>query len=178
MHAPLSLAEVFVGHHSVLFTLHFSRVTWEMWNVSAAHLLVKWGSSLPWWKLLTGSPRGEDGIDVSDLSDTLPLHLYSPSPLHPPHPSLLSVGVKSAYSPAPSTVYSQPPPPQRQVTALKPLAPSSSVSTSYNIYPVSTSVQQPPTPISSYTLGSSFSSTVAATSYSGKIKEDVKQNKT
>ncbi|KAG7230752.1 hypothetical protein INR49_019566 [Caranx melampygus] len=78
-----------------------------------------------------------------------------------------TVGVKSAYSPAPSTVYSQPPPPQRQVTALKPLAPSSSVSTSYNIYPVSTSVQQPPTPISSYTLGSSFSSTVAATSYSG-----------
>uniref|UniRef100_G3P933 Zinc finger RNA-binding protein n=1 Tax=Gasterosteus aculeatus aculeatus TaxID=481459 RepID=G3P933_GASAC len=76
-------------------------------------------------------------------------------------------GVKSAYSPAPSTVYSQPPPPQRQVTALKPLAPS--VSTSYNIYPVSTSVQQPPTPISSYTLGSSFGSAVAATTYSGKI---------
>lgn len=83
-----------------------------------------------------------------------------------------SVGVKSAYSPAPSTVYSQPPPPQRQVTALKPLAPSSSVSTSYNIYPASTSVQQPPTPISSYTLGSSFSSTVAATSYSGKMQYD------
>uniref|UniRef100_A0A665TF11 Zinc finger RNA-binding protein n=1 Tax=Echeneis naucrates TaxID=173247 RepID=A0A665TF11_ECHNA len=102
-------------------------------------------------------------------SDTLPLHLLPP---HPPPQSLspLTVGVKSAYSPAPSTVYSQPPPPQRQVTALKPLAPSSSVSTSYNIYPVSTSVQQPPTPISSYTLGSSFSSTVAATSYSGKIK--------
>ncbi|TMS19976.1 Zinc finger RNA-binding protein [Larimichthys crocea] len=78
-----------------------------------------------------------------------------------------TVGVKSAYSPAPSTVYSQPPPPQRQVTALKPLAPSSSVSTSYNIYPVSTSVQQPPTPISSYTLGSSFGSTVSATTYSG-----------
>ncbi|KAK5931312.1 hypothetical protein CgunFtcFv8_027473 [Champsocephalus gunnari] len=76
-----------------------------------------------------------------------------------------TVGVKSAYSPAPSSVYSQPPPPQRQVTALKPLAPS--VSTSYNIYPVSTSVQQPPTPISSYTLGSSFPSTVAATTYSG-----------
>ncbi|XP_040040093.2 zinc finger RNA-binding protein isoform X2 [Gasterosteus aculeatus] len=76
-----------------------------------------------------------------------------------------TVGVKSAYSPAPSTVYSQPPPPQRQVTALKPLAPS--VSTSYNIYPVSTSVQQPPTPISSYTLGSSFGSAVAATTYSG-----------
>uniref|UniRef100_A0A672HMQ4 Zinc finger RNA-binding protein n=1 Tax=Salarias fasciatus TaxID=181472 RepID=A0A672HMQ4_SALFA len=81
----------------------------------------------------------------------------------------LSVGVKSAYSPAPTTVYSQPHHPQRQVTALKPLAPSSSVSTSYNIYPVSTSVQQPPTPISSYTLGSSFSSSVSATSYSGEI---------
>lgn len=81
----------------------------------------------------------------------------------------LSVGVKSAYSPATSTVYSQPPPPpQRQVTALKPLAPACSVSTSYNIYPVSTSVQQPPTPISSYTLESSFASTVsAATTYSG-----------
>ncbi|XP_030289055.1 zinc finger RNA-binding protein isoform X5 [Sparus aurata] len=78
-----------------------------------------------------------------------------------------TVGVKSAYSPAPTTVYSQPPPPQRQVTALKPLAPSSAVSTSYNIYPVSTSVQQPPTPISSYTLGSSFGSTVSATTYSG-----------
>ncbi|XP_054874794.1 zinc finger RNA-binding protein isoform X6 [Amphiprion ocellaris] len=78
-----------------------------------------------------------------------------------------TVGVKSAYSPAPSTVYSQPPPPQRQVTALKPLAPSSSVSTSYNIYPASTSVQQPPTPISSYTLGTSYSSTASATSYSG-----------
>ncbi|XP_021179906.2 zinc finger RNA-binding protein isoform X2 [Fundulus heteroclitus] len=79
----------------------------------------------------------------------------------------VSVGVKSAYSPAPSTVYNQPPLAQRQVTALKPLVPSSAVSTSYNIYPVSTSVQQPPTPISSYTPGSSFSSTVSATSYSG-----------
>ncbi|XP_024134467.1 zinc finger RNA-binding protein isoform X5 [Oryzias melastigma] len=76
-------------------------------------------------------------------------------------------GVKSAYSPASSTIYNQPPPAQRQVTALKPLVPSSSVSTSYNIYPVATSVQQPPAPISSYTLGSTFSSTVAATSYSG-----------
>lgn len=78
------------------------------------------------------------------------------------------VGVKTAYSPAPSTVYNQPPPPQRQVTALKPLAISSPASTSYNIYPVSTSVQQPQTPISSYTLGSSFSSSGSATSYSGK----------
>ncbi|KAL1023294.1 hypothetical protein UPYG_G00038800 [Umbra pygmaea] len=73
-----------------------------------------------------------------------------------------TVGVKSGYSPV-STAYSQPPPPQRQVTALKPLAPTSAVSTSYNIYPVSTSVQQPP--ISSYTPCSSFNST-AATSYS------------
>ncbi|XP_042273804.1 zinc finger RNA-binding protein isoform X2 [Thunnus albacares] len=84
-----------------------------------------------------------------------------------PTENYYQTGVKSAYSPAPTTVYSQPPPPQRQVTALKPLAPSSSVSTSYNIYPVSTSVQQPPTPISSYTLGSTFSSSVSATSYSG-----------
>lgn len=78
-----------------------------------------------------------------------------------------SVGVKSAYNPVPTTVYSQPPPPQRQLTALKPIAPASSVSTSYNLYPVSTSVQQPPTPISSYTLGTSFSSSVSASSYSG-----------
>ncbi|XP_013886891.1 zinc finger RNA-binding protein isoform X3 [Austrofundulus limnaeus] len=78
-----------------------------------------------------------------------------------------TVGVKSAYSPAPSTVYNQPPLPQRQVTALKPLVPSSAVSTSYNIYPMSTSVQQPPAPISSYTLGSSFGCTVSASSYSG-----------
>ncbi|XP_061594261.1 zinc finger RNA-binding protein isoform X2 [Cololabis saira] len=77
-----------------------------------------------------------------------------------------TIGVKSEYSPATSTVYNQPPPPQRQVTALKPLAISSPVSTSYNIYPVSTSVQQSPTPISSYTLGSSFSSTASASSYS------------
>lgn len=87
---------------------------------------------------------------------------FSPSPTFP-----VSVGVKTAYSPSPSTVYSQPPPPQRQVTALKPLAPSSSVSTSYNIYPVSTSVQQPSTPISSYNLDSTFGSTVSATTYSG-----------
>ncbi|XP_072294010.1 zinc finger RNA-binding protein isoform X2 [Eucyclogobius newberryi] len=78
-----------------------------------------------------------------------------------------NVGVKSAYNPVPTTVYSQPPPPQRQITALKPIAPASSVSTSYNIYPASTSVQQPPTPVSSYTLGSSYSSSASATSYSG-----------
>lgn len=88
----------------------------------------------------------------------------------------VSVGVKSAYSPAPSTVYNQPSLPQRQVTAIKPLVPSSAVSTSYNIYPVSTSVQQPPTPISTYTPGSSFSSTVSATSYSGEIKQQMKLN--
>ncbi|KAM9478518.1 zinc finger RNA-binding protein-like isoform 1-T1 [Salvelinus alpinus] len=82
-----------------------------------------------------------------------------------PTEAYYQTGVKSGYSPV-STVYSQPPPPQRQITALKPLAPASSVSTSYNVYPVSTSVQQPPTPISSYTPCSSFNST-AATSYSG-----------
>uniref|UniRef100_A0A8C9SXC3 Zinc finger RNA-binding protein n=1 Tax=Scleropages formosus TaxID=113540 RepID=A0A8C9SXC3_SCLFO len=45
------------------------------------------------------------------------------------------------------------PPPQRQVTALKPIAPASYV------YPVSTSVQQPPTPsaICSYAPSSSYS---------------------
>ncbi|XP_061883719.1 zinc finger RNA-binding protein isoform X1 [Entelurus aequoreus] len=84
-----------------------------------------------------------------------------------------TVGVKSDYSPAPTTVYSHPPPPQRQVTALKPVAPSSTVSASYNIYPVSCSaaVQPPQTSISSYTLGSTYgstySSTASATSYSG-----------
>ncbi|KAK7889517.1 hypothetical protein WMY93_025077 [Mugilogobius chulae] len=77
------------------------------------------------------------------------------------------MGVKSAYNPVPTTVYSQPPPQQRQVSALKTITPASSVSTSYNIYPASTSVQQPPTPVSSYTLGSSFSSSASATSYSG-----------
>lgn len=107
----------------------------------------------------------EDAMDVSDQSDALPP--FTPISIPLPHVSV-SVGVKSTYSPVPTTVYSQPPPPQRQVTALKPLAPAISVTTSYNIYPVSTSVQQSPTPISSYTLGSTFSSTVAATSYSGK----------
>ncbi|XP_028977462.2 zinc finger RNA-binding protein isoform X1 [Esox lucius] len=80
-----------------------------------------------------------------------------------PTEAYYQTGVKSGYSPV-SSAYSQPPPPQRQVTALKPLAPANAVSTSYNIYPVSTSVQQPP--ISSYTPCSSFNST-AATSYSG-----------
>uniref|UniRef100_A0AAY4DCZ0 Zinc finger RNA-binding protein n=1 Tax=Denticeps clupeoides TaxID=299321 RepID=A0AAY4DCZ0_9TELE len=72
-------------------------------------------------------------------------------------------GLKTIYSPV-SAVYSQPPP-QRQVTALKPLAPASPVSSSY-IYPGSTTVQQPPTPISTYTPSSSYNSAVA-TSYSG-----------
>ncbi|XP_063057187.1 zinc finger RNA-binding protein isoform X3 [Engraulis encrasicolus] len=87
-------------------------------------------------------------------------------------------GLKSGYS-AVSTSYSQPPPPQRQVTALKPIAPASSVASSYSIYPppASTSVQLPPTPtptptpVSTYTHtpSSSYSvnSTPAATSYSG-----------
>ncbi|KAG7487968.1 hypothetical protein MATL_G00028980 [Megalops atlanticus] len=81
-----------------------------------------------------------------------------------PTETYYQTGAKGGYSQA-STVYSQPPP-QRQVTALKPIAPASSVSTTYNIYPVSTSVQQPPTPISSYAPSSSYNST-AATSYSG-----------
>lgn len=98
---------------------------------------------------------------------SLPLIHISPS-------FSVSVGVKSAYSPAPSTVFSQPPPPQRQVTALKPIVPSSSVSTSYNIYPVSSSVQQPSTPISSYTLDSSFGSSGSVTTYSGKTGHNIK----
>lgn len=129
-------------------------------------LLVKRGSWLPCQKLWQAVP--EDTMAVSDL-----LWCPSFSPLCLPPLLSVSVGVKSAYSPAPSTVYSQPPPPQRQVTALKPLAPCSSVSTSYNIYPVSTSVQQPPTSISSYTLGSSFNSTASATSYSGEIRDEI-----
>ncbi|XP_041912452.1 zinc finger RNA-binding protein isoform X1 [Alosa sapidissima] len=74
--------------------------------------------------------------------------------------------LKNVYSPV-STGYTQPPP-QRQVTALKPLAPANPVSSNYCLYPVSTSVQQPPTPISTYTPSSSYSvNTTAATSYSG-----------
>ncbi|KAJ8278606.1 hypothetical protein COCON_G00056720 [Conger conger] len=84
-----------------------------------------------------------------------------------PTETYYQTGAKTGYS-QPSTVYSQPPPPQRQVTALKPIAPAISVSTSYNIYPPSTSVQQPPTPISSYAPSSSYNST-AATSYSAGI---------
>lgn len=98
------------------------------------------------------------------ISLTLSCHFFLS---HFPNFFQVSVEVKTAYSPSPSTVYSQLPPPQRQVTALKPLAPSSSVSTSYNIYPVSTSVQQPSTPISSFNLDSSFGSTASATTYSG-----------
>ncbi|XP_026053093.1 zinc finger RNA-binding protein-like isoform X1 [Carassius auratus] len=75
-------------------------------------------------------------------------------------------GLKSGYSPT-STAYSQPPV-QRQVTALKPPPSVSSVSSSYTIYPTSTSVQQTPAPISTYTPSSSFNST-AATSYSAGL---------
>ncbi|KAK7136599.1 hypothetical protein R3I93_016822 [Phoxinus phoxinus] len=74
-------------------------------------------------------------------------------------------GLKSGYSPV-STVYSQPV--QRQVSALKPPPAASSVSSSYTIYPTSTSVQQTPAPISTYTHSSSFNST-AATSYSAGL---------
>ncbi|XP_028857212.1 zinc finger RNA-binding protein isoform X2 [Denticeps clupeoides] len=80
-----------------------------------------------------------------------------------PAEAYFQTGLKTIYSPV-SAVYSQPPP-QRQVTALKPLAPASPVSSSY-IYPGSTTVQQPPTPISTYTPSSSYNSAVA-TSYSG-----------
>lgn len=73
-------------------------------------------------------------------------------------------GLKSVYSPA-SAAYSQPPVP-RQVATLKPPPAPSSVSSSYTIYPTSTSVQQTPAPISTYTPSSTFNSTVA-TSYSG-----------
>ncbi|XP_073700642.1 zinc finger RNA-binding protein-like [Garra rufa] len=75
-------------------------------------------------------------------------------------------GLKSGYSPT-STVYSQPPV-QRQVAALKPPPAASSVSSSYTIYPTSTSVQQTPATISTYTPSSSFNST-AATSYSAGL---------
>uniref|UniRef100_A0A8C7R946 Zinc finger RNA-binding protein n=1 Tax=Oncorhynchus mykiss TaxID=8022 RepID=A0A8C7R946_ONCMY len=95
--------------------------------------------------------------------ETKQYYQTSIAPAHrTPTEAYYQTGVKSGYSPV-STVYSQPPPPQRHVTTLKPLAPASSASTSYNIYPVSTSVQQPP--ISSYTPCSSFSST--AGTYSG-----------
>ncbi|XP_064865742.1 zinc finger RNA-binding protein-like isoform X4 [Oncorhynchus nerka] len=91
--------------------------------------------------------------------ETKQYYQTSIAPAHrTPTEAYYQTGVKSGYSPV-STVYSQPPPPQ----TLKPLAPASSASTSYNIYPVSTSVQQPP--ISSYTPCSSFSST--AGTYSG-----------
>uniref|UniRef100_A0A8C1TQ42 Zinc finger RNA-binding protein n=1 Tax=Cyprinus carpio TaxID=7962 RepID=A0A8C1TQ42_CYPCA len=72
-------------------------------------------------------------------------------------------GLKSGYSPT-STAYSQPPV-QRQVAALKP---PPAVTSSYTIYPTSTSVQQTPAPISTYTPSSSFNST-AATSYSAGL---------
>ncbi|XP_076880165.1 zinc finger RNA-binding protein isoform X4 [Brachyhypopomus gauderio] len=88
----------------------------------------------------------------------------APAQRSPPEPYFQTAGLKSGYRPV-STVYSHPPP-QRQAPALKALPPASSVSTSYSIYPASTSVPQPPNPISTYTPSSSYNST-AATSYSG-----------
>ncbi|XP_017558071.1 zinc finger RNA-binding protein [Pygocentrus nattereri] len=82
-----------------------------------------------------------------------------------PTESYFQQGLKSGYRPA-TAAYSQPAP-QRQVTSLKPLPPVSSVSTSYNIYSATTSVQQQPTPISTYTPSSSSYNSTAATSYSG-----------
>lgn len=75
-------------------------------------------------------------------------------------------GVKSDYRPV-SAVYSQSPP-QRQATALKTLPPTSSVSTSYNVYHATTSVQQTPSSISNFTSSSSYN-LIAATSYSGEL---------
>ncbi|MBN3317157.1 ZFR protein, partial [Atractosteus spatula] len=93
----------------------------------------------------------------------------APAP-RPATESYYQTGTKGGYSQA-SSGYSQPQP-QRQVTALKPIAPASSVSTTYNIYPVSTSVQQSATPtsIASYSPSPSYNST-SATSYSG-LKHD------
>ncbi|XP_047662218.1 zinc finger RNA-binding protein 2 isoform X5 [Tachysurus fulvidraco] len=73
-------------------------------------------------------------------------------------------GVKSDYRPI-SAVYSQSPP-QGPATVLKTLPPANSVSTSYSVYPASTSIQQPPSSIPTFTLSSSYNST-AATSYVG-----------
>ncbi|XP_053539108.1 zinc finger RNA-binding protein isoform X2 [Ictalurus punctatus] len=79
-----------------------------------------------------------------------------------PLDAFFQTGVKSDYRPV-SAVYSQSEP-QRQATVLKTLPPTSSVSTSYSVYPVSTTVQQPPSSISTFTPSSSYNST-AATSY-------------
>ncbi|XP_026772973.3 zinc finger RNA-binding protein isoform X3 [Pangasianodon hypophthalmus] len=81
-----------------------------------------------------------------------------------PLEAFFQTGVKSDYGPV-SAVYSQSLP-QGQATVLKTLPPTSSVSTSYSVYPTSTSVQQPPSSISTFTPSSSYNST-AATSYSG-----------
>ncbi|XP_051977863.1 zinc finger RNA-binding protein-like isoform X2 [Xyrauchen texanus] len=70
-------------------------------------------------------------------------------------------GLNSVYTPV-STTYSQTPV-QRQVATLKPPPAPSSVSSSYTIYPTATSVQQTPTPISTYTPSSTFNSTPATT---------------
>ncbi|XP_077463229.1 zinc finger RNA-binding protein [Stigmatopora argus] len=77
-----------------------------------------------------------------------------------------TVGVKSAYTPAPTVAYSHLPLLQSQATTIKPLRPSCSVSTSYTYTP-SSSEQQPQTCISSYKPVSTFSSTTPATSYAG-----------
>ncbi|KAK3561951.1 hypothetical protein QTP86_019083 [Hemibagrus guttatus] len=83
---------------------------------------------------------------------------------HSPLEAFFQTGVKSDYRPV-NAVYSQSPP-QRQATVLKTQPPTSSVSTSYSVYPASTSVQQPPNSISTFTPSSSYNS-AAATSYSG-----------
>ncbi|GAA6089052.1 zinc finger RNA-binding protein isoform X1, partial [Tachysurus ichikawai] len=74
--------------------------------------------------------------------------------------------VKSDYRPI-SALYSQSPP-QGPATVLKTLPPTSSVTTSYSVYPASTSIQQPPSSIPTFTLSSSYNST-AATSYVGEL---------
>ncbi|XP_060737967.1 zinc finger RNA-binding protein isoform X2 [Tachysurus vachellii] len=83
---------------------------------------------------------------------------------HRPLESFFQTGVKNDYRPI-SAVYSQSPP-QGPTTVLKTLHPTSSVSTSYSVYPASTSIQQPPSSISTFTLSPSYNST-AATSYVG-----------
>uniref|UniRef100_A0A8C9TA73 Zinc finger RNA-binding protein n=1 Tax=Scleropages formosus TaxID=113540 RepID=A0A8C9TA73_SCLFO len=101
----------------------------------------------------------------------------APAPAPPPAPAPAPAPAQRAaadayYQTVAKGAYGHPqphphPPPQRQVTALKPIAPASYV------YPVSTSVQQPPTPsaICSYAPSSSYSSSVtpaySGVSYSG-----------
>ncbi|KAF7703046.1 hypothetical protein HF521_022053 [Silurus meridionalis] len=80
-----------------------------------------------------------------------------------PLEAYFQTGGKSDFRPV-SSVYTQSPP-ESQATALNPLPPNSSVSTSYSVYPASTIVQQPPSSIPSFTPCSSYNST-ATTSYS------------